>query len=440
MRLVRRYSMAQGLAGALGAGGRAPSGVLEVLARYPIARGQSLVLLRLDRRVLLCCHTRGGKFGVGGGMTVLTELTEPEDVAAILIKTRDSASESIARRFQSILSRSEHDADRVLSHAEASGSTPRRRTTAPEAPRALPRGEAGRAAAYGLDVAVRAPSGADAADAIRRRLAAMRAQGVTAFLLTVISLVPSIMLMTTCFMRIIIVLGLLKQAMGTQTIPPPQVVTGAGALHDDAGDGADARAHLRRSDRQPYQRGEIVRPRRAVEPGQAADPGLHVRPDRRDQQLVERVHGAQLPRRGHQRPEKLTRADVDMVTLVPAYMLSELKTAFLMGFRVYLPFLVIDMVISSMLISMSMMMLPPVLISLPFKLLLFVLVDGWQLVVGGLMSSFGVAGGRPRSRLRMCSRSCTRSRPALCEPPRGLYRCPTTKSAWNWCARRSSSP
>jgi flagellar biogenesis protein FliO len=180
MRLVRRYSMAQGLAGALGAGGRAPSGVLEVLARYPIARGQSLVLLRLDRRVLLCCHTRGGKFGVGGGMTVLTELTEPEDVAAILVKTRDSASESIARRFQSILSRSEHDTDRVLSHAEASGSTPRRRTTAPEAPRALPRGEAGRAAAYGLDVAVRAPSGADAADAIRRRLAAMRAQGVTA--------------------------------------------------------------------------------------------------------------------------------------------------------------------------------------------------------------------------------------------------------------------
>src|SRR5690606_18369469 len=87
-------------------------------------------------------------------------------------------------------------------------------------------------------------------------------------------------------------------------------------------------------------------------------------------------------------PGSLTRADVDMIALVPAYMLSELKTAFLMGFRVYLPFLVIDMVIASMLISMSMMMLPPVLISLPFKLLLFVLVDGWQLVVGGLLMSF----------------------------------------------------
>src|SRR5262249_48916360 len=87
-------------------------------------------------------------------------------------------------------------------------------------------------------------------------------------------------------------------------------------------------------------------------------------------------------------PARLTRADVDMVSLIPAYMLSELKTAFLMGFRVYLPFLVIDMVVSSLLISMSMMMLPPVLISLPFKLLLFVLVDGWTLVVGSLMTSF----------------------------------------------------
>ncbi len=86
-------------------------------------------------------------------------------------------------------------------------------------------------------------------------------------------------------------------------------------------------------------------------------------------------------------PGSLRRSDVDMLTLVPAFILSELKTAFLMGFRIYLPFLIIDMVIASMLISMGMLMLPPVLISLPFKLLLFVLVDGWQLVVGSLMAS-----------------------------------------------------
>jgi flagellar biosynthetic protein FliP len=85
-------------------------------------------------------------------------------------------------------------------------------------------------------------------------------------------------------------------------------------------------------------------------------------------------------------PQSLSRDDVDMLALIPAYILSELKTAFLIGFRIYLPFLVIDMVISSMLISMGMLMLPPVLISLPFKLLLFVLVDGWQLVVGSLMT------------------------------------------------------
>lgn len=182
MRVVRKYSMAQGLAGALGAGGRAPSGVLEVLARYPIARGQTLVLLRLDRRVLLCCHTRGGKLGAGGGMSVLTELTEPEEVATILVKTRDVASESIAQRFQSILSRSEHEADRVLATgAHAQAQTPGRRRVAQAEPlKALPKGEAGRAAAYGLDASDRVPTGADAADAIRRRLAAMRSQGVTA--------------------------------------------------------------------------------------------------------------------------------------------------------------------------------------------------------------------------------------------------------------------
>jgi len=94
-------------------------------------------------------------------------------------------------------------------------------------------------------------------------------------------------------------------------------------------------------------------------------------------------------------PEDMTRADVDMLTLIPAYMLSELKVAFLMGFRVYLPFLVIDMVVASLLISMSMMMLPPVLISLPFKILLFILVDGWSLIVGSLMQS--VAPVEPRT-------------------------------------------
>ena len=91
-------------------------------------------------------------------------------------------------------------------------------------------------------------------------------------------------------------------------------------------------------------------------------------------------------------PAALVREDVDMLSLIPAFILSELKIAFLMGFRLYLPFLIIDMVISSVLISMGMLMLPPVLISLPFKLLLFVLVDGWVLVVGNLLNSFAQPG------------------------------------------------
>jgi flagellar biosynthetic protein FliP len=93
------------------------------------------------------------------------------------------------------------------------------------------------------------------------------------------------------------------------------------------------------------------------------------------------------------RPETIKRADVDMLTLIPAFILSELKTAFLIGFRIYLPFLIIDMVVSSVLISMGMLMLPPVLISLPFKLLLFVLTDGWRLVVGNLLESFVAVSG-----------------------------------------------
>jgi flagellar biosynthetic protein FliP len=205
--------------------------------------------------------------------------------------------------------------------------------------------------------------------------------------LTVIGLVPTVMLMTTCFVRIIIVLGLLKQALGTQTIPPPQVILALSLFMSmlvmaPTVDRINAEAIA------PYRAGQIQsvdelwskarQPMRDFMFAQIEATGnwssLYMLLEKRGVDVSE--------------PEKLTRADVDMVTLIPAFMLSELKTAFLMGFRVYMPFLVIDMVISALLIAMSMMMLPPVLISLPFKLLLFVLVDGWSLVVGSLISSF----------------------------------------------------
>lgn len=206
-------------------------------------------------------------------------------------------------------------------------------------------------------------------------------------LLTVIGLAPSIVLMTTCFVRMLIVLGFLKQAIGTQSIPPPQVVT-ALALFMTMLVMAPTVDRIQTEAIAPYQRGEIrdydtlwnkgKQPLRDFMFNQIEATGnwssLYMILDYRGKDVSQ--------------PENLTREDVDMVSLVPAYMLSELKTSFLMGFRVYLPFLVIDMVVSTMLISMSMMMLPPVLISLPFKILLFVLVDGWSLVVGNLMHSF----------------------------------------------------
>lgn len=206
-------------------------------------------------------------------------------------------------------------------------------------------------------------------------------------LLTVIALAPSIILMTTCFVRIVVVLALLRQAIGAQSLPPPQVTTGL-ALFMTLLVMSPTVDRVYNEAVTPYRQGQITdydtlwtkakQPLRDFMFDQIEATG-----NWSSLYMVLNYRGVDTSR-----PEELKRSDVDMVALVPAYMLSELKTSFLMGFRVYLPFLVIDMVISTMLISMSMMMLPPVLISLPFKLLLFVLVDGWQLVVGSLMSSF----------------------------------------------------
>jgi len=205
--------------------------------------------------------------------------------------------------------------------------------------------------------------------------------------LTFVSLAPSIILMTTCFMRIIIVLGLLRQAIGTSTVPPPQVIT-ALALFMTLMVMSPTVDRIEREALQPYRAGEITDHEALWQ--RASQP---IRDFMFDQIEATDNWGslyAMLHYRGVDTsdPSTITRGQVDMVTLIPAFMLSELKTSFLMGFKLYLPFLVIDMVVSTVLISMSMMMLPPVLISLPFKLLLFVLVDGWTLVVGSLMTSF----------------------------------------------------
>lgn len=206
-------------------------------------------------------------------------------------------------------------------------------------------------------------------------------------LLTVLSLAPAFLVLCTCFTRIVIVLGLLRQALGTQGLPPSQVIIGL-SLFLTFVVMAPTAQRMYNDGIRPYTSGEVQDYELAWE---------------RTKQPLRDFMFAQIEATGNwsavfmmlnyrgidtSDPSSLTRADVDMLSLVPAYILSELKTAFLIGFKIYLPFLVIDMVIASMLISMGMLMLPPVLISLPFKLLLFVLVDGWQLVVGSMMVSF----------------------------------------------------
>lgn len=210
-------------------------------------------------------------------------------------------------------------------------------------------------------------------------------------LLTVIALAPSIMIMTTCFVRIIVVLGLLKQAMGTQSLPPSQVILGLSLfmtimVMGPTIDRIYAEAVV------PYQQGEVSNQLemwdRAKQPlRDFMFDQIEATGNWSSVYLMLNYKGVDTSD-----PGELTRADVDTPSLACAFMLSELKVAFLMGFKVYLPFLVIDMVIASLLISMSMMMLPPVLISLPFKVLLFVLVDGWTLIVGSLMTSFAQPG------------------------------------------------
>lgn len=209
-------------------------------------------------------------------------------------------------------------------------------------------------------------------------------------LLTVLSLAPSILVMCTSFTRIIVVLALLRQAVGTQALPPSQVLVGL-SLFMTVLIMMPTFERINTEALQPLQAGQIDQLQAWERTKQPLRDFMFDQID-----YANNWDGVYMfmEYRGQDtsNPEELRRKDVDMITLVPAFILSELKVAFLMGFRLYLPFLVIDMVISSVLISMGMMMLPPIFISLPFKLLLFVLVDGWRLVAGNLLNSFVVPG------------------------------------------------
>jgi len=210
-------------------------------------------------------------------------------------------------------------------------------------------------------------------------------------LLTILTIAPSLVILMTSFTRIVVVLALLRQAIGTQSLPPSQVIIGL-SLFMTFLVMAPTFDQINKDAITPLQNNEME----VGEAWEAAKKPL------RDFMFAQIDHADNwdsvfmiLEYRGTDtsNPDQLTEEQVDMLTLVPAFVLSELKVAFLMGFRLYLPFLIVDMVVSSVLISMGMIMLPPVLISLPFKLLLFVLVDGWQLVAGSLLHSFATVPG-----------------------------------------------
>ncbi len=200
----------------------------------------------------------------------------------------------------------------------------------------------------------------------------------------VLSIAPAILVMVTSFTRIAVVLGLLRQALGTQQLPPNQILFGLAllmtvvvmaptykAIHTDA--------------IAPASSGKITHSQAvAIGEGHVRDfmtRQIEAAGNTEDVYLFLSAEAAAK--------EELTWGNVPTVSLIPAYVVSELKVAFWMGFRIYLPFLIIDMLVASVLVSMGMLMVPPVMISLPFKLLLFVLADGWHLVVGTLIKSFG---------------------------------------------------
>jgi flagellar biosynthetic protein FliP len=197
-------------------------------------------------------------------------------------------------------------------------------------------------------------------------------------LLTILTLAPAILIMTTSFARIIIVLSFLRQAMGTQQTPPTQILIGLalfltmfvmGPVWSEINEGA----------LKPYMEEEL---------GQFEALKLAEIPIKRFMLNHTREKDLSLFINLSEDKSPESEEDISIQTIVPAFIISELKTAFQIGFLIYIPFLILDMVVASILLSMGMMMLPPVLISLPFKLMLFVMVDGWYLTVGSLMKSF----------------------------------------------------
>ncbi|WP_425453498.1 flagellar type III secretion system pore protein FliP [Paenibacillus prosopidis] len=197
-------------------------------------------------------------------------------------------------------------------------------------------------------------------------------------LITVLSIAPAIMVLMTSFTRIVIVLGFVRTSLGTQQMPPNQVLIGL-AMFLTFFIMAPTFSQVNDVALQPYLKGEISQTKAFEQASIPMKKFMFSHTREKDLLLFMNYTKTEKP---------ATFEDIPLTVLVPAYAISELKTAFQMGFMIFIPFLIIDMIVASTLMAMGMMMLPPVMISLPFKLLLFVLVDGWYLIVKSLLLSF----------------------------------------------------
>ncbi|VFQ42635.1 flagellar type III secretion system pore protein FliP [Desulfoluna butyratoxydans] len=199
-------------------------------------------------------------------------------------------------------------------------------------------------------------------------------------LLTVLALAPTILILMTSFTRVVVVFHFLRQALATQSAPPNQVLVGL-ALFITFFVMKPVWQEAYDKGLNPYLEEKIPFTEMVREVEKPVKKFMLANTREKDIALFVKVAR-------DKRPE--THDDLPLTTLVPAFVISELQTAFIIGFLIYVPFIILDMVVASVLLSMGMMMLPPVMISLPFKLMLFVLVDGWNLIVGSLVKSFGV--------------------------------------------------
>lgn len=197
-------------------------------------------------------------------------------------------------------------------------------------------------------------------------------------MLSVLSVAPAILLMMTSFTRILVVLSFVRQALGTTTMPPNQVIVGL-ALFLTMFTMTPVIDTVKEKAFDPYVEKKITQEEALDE---------LIKPVRKFMLAQTRESDLEMFFSIAKLPKPQTAEDVKMTVLMPAFMVSELKTAFQIGFLIYIPFLIIDMVISSVLMAMGMMMLPPTVVSLPFKLILFVLVDGWTLIVENIVKSF----------------------------------------------------